>query len=133
MEERGDKVLGGVNTDFTTNADQFFPDDYFFSSISRLYEDMNDNTSNSNGSSFVVLFVIIILLVKTVLQFLVLALHLEFLLPYYLRCHVYCLFLFFPVMYYLLLFWLIYVENFLYPTIQRPYSRHFFLLALLRL
>jgi hypothetical protein len=97
MEERGDKVLGGVNTDFTTNADQFFPDDYFFSSISRLYEDMNDNTSNSNGSSFVVLFVIIILLVKTVLQFLVLALHLEFLLPYYLRCHVYCLFLFFPV------------------------------------
>jgi hypothetical protein len=71
-------------TDFITGADEFFPVNDFFPNISSLYGDIGDNTNNANGSSSVVLYVILILLVEIMLRFLVLASSLELFLPYYL-------------------------------------------------
>ncbi|KAK1683078.1 hypothetical protein QYE76_043926 [Lolium multiflorum] len=44
---------------FITDLDEFFPDEDFFPDISSLYDNMGDNTGNTNGSSSVVSYVIL--------------------------------------------------------------------------
>jgi hypothetical protein len=66
VRERDDKVFGKhffATTDFIMDMDEFFPD------ISNLYDDMGNNTGNANGSSTVVPYFRIILLVEIMMQF----------------------------------------------------------------
>jgi hypothetical protein len=104
LRESGDKVFGErfcATTDFITDVDEFFPDDDFFPDISSLYDDIGDNTGNANGSSSTVPYVLLILLVEIMMQFLALVSCLELFLSYSLIDVVTSLFILFLVVIYL--------------------------------
>jgi hypothetical protein len=58
------------------DSDKVHPDEEFFPDISSLYDDMDNNTGNANGSSsvisYVMLNVMLFLLVEFMMHFLVL-------------------------------------------------------------
>jgi hypothetical protein len=58
------------------DSDKVHPDEEFFSDISSFYDDMDDNTVNVNGSSsvvsYVMLNVMLFILVELMMHFLVL-------------------------------------------------------------
>jgi hypothetical protein len=71
-----------ATADFITDVDEFFPDDDFFPDISNLYDDMCDNTGNTNESSSAIPYVLLILLVEIMMQFLALVSCIELFLSY---------------------------------------------------
>jgi hypothetical protein len=64
------------------DADEIFANGDFFPDLSSLYDDMGDNTDNANEYSSTVPYVVLILLVETMMQFLALASCLELFLAY---------------------------------------------------